>query len=147
MVYLDTSFLIPYYLEEATSQNVERVLQTLSIGELAISPWVTVEFASVLARRVRMKVLPASIATVHVDAFEHDATHYFHMLELDRADYALAQAMVLKNPDQGLRGPDALHLAVAARYTIPIYSLDRQLIQAAVALDLSATDAGILGAG
>lgn len=147
MVYLDTSFLIPYYLEEATSQAVDSILQKASSAGLAISPWVTVEFASALARRVRMGALPASIATVHADALEHDATHHFYMLELDRADYALARAMVLNNPDQGLRGPDALHLAVAARYTIPIYSLDRQLIQAATALDLSATDAGILGAG
>jgi predicted nucleic acid-binding protein len=54
MVYFDTSFLAPLLLEEATSVAVERCIAGLPVGTLAISHWTRVEFASLLAREVRM---------------------------------------------------------------------------------------------
>ena len=52
MIYLDTSFLAPFYLREATSQQVETILLNIPKDELVIIDWITVEFSSLLARLV-----------------------------------------------------------------------------------------------
>ncbi len=46
MIYFDTSFLAPLIREEATSAEVERFMRGLPVGELALSHWTRVEFAS-----------------------------------------------------------------------------------------------------
>ena len=57
MRYFDTSFLAPLILQEATSNRVERFIIGLPTGELAISHWTRVEFASLLAQQVRFHVV------------------------------------------------------------------------------------------
>ncbi len=58
MIYLDTSFLTPPFREElVVSECIEGFLATVPAGTLAISQWTRVEFASVIARDVRMKTL------------------------------------------------------------------------------------------
>ncbi len=54
MHYFDTSFLTPLFREEETSSRVARFVARLPVDELAISRWAQVEFASLLARDVRM---------------------------------------------------------------------------------------------
>jgi hypothetical protein len=49
MVYLDTSFVAPLLLPEATSDEVEGYLQNFPAGELATSAWTKVEFSSLVA--------------------------------------------------------------------------------------------------
>jgi predicted nucleic acid-binding protein len=59
LIYLDTSFLAPFYIREATSESIEAVLLDLPVDRLAISDWTRVEFTSLLTRRVRMgRTLP-----------------------------------------------------------------------------------------
>lgn len=53
-LYLDTSFLAPPILQEATSETVEAFIATLSPEQLCIRQWTRVEFASLIAREVRM---------------------------------------------------------------------------------------------
>jgi hypothetical protein len=53
MRYFDTSFLTPLVREEKTSSRIARFMAGLPAGELAISRWTEVEFASLLARDVR----------------------------------------------------------------------------------------------
>ena len=54
MRYFDTSFLVPLILPEATSEHVSGFLEALEGDDLAVSHWTRVEFASLLAREVRM---------------------------------------------------------------------------------------------
>jgi predicted nucleic acid-binding protein len=58
-LYFDTSFLAPLILQETTSEDVEKFIATLSPEQLCISQWTRVEFASLVAREVRMGKLPA----------------------------------------------------------------------------------------
>jgi len=51
MIYLDTSFIAPRYIAEATSEKVEQFLLQLDSEEIAVSSWTHVEFASLLSRR------------------------------------------------------------------------------------------------
>ena len=52
MLYFDTSFLVPLFLQEQTSTRIERVFAELAGQDLAISHWTRVEFSSLLAREV-----------------------------------------------------------------------------------------------
>ena len=69
MVYLDTSFIAPLFIAEDTSDAVESHLRHLD-GTLATSDWTRVEFASLLARRVRMKELDIAQADAIREVFE-----------------------------------------------------------------------------
>ena len=62
MRYFDTSFLVPLILPEATSEPITEFLEGVSAEELTVSHWTRVEFASLLAREVRMGNLDAAAA-------------------------------------------------------------------------------------
>ena len=66
------------------------------------------------------------------------------ILQPDLEDFQAAREYLLHAPRLVLRGPDALHLAVAKRYGETLYTLDRQLLECATALGVGATDAGLL---
>jgi predicted nucleic acid-binding protein len=54
MIYLDTSFVVPLFREEATSRKVADFISRQAAGTLAASKWASVEFASHVSRDVRM---------------------------------------------------------------------------------------------
>lgn len=141
--YLDTSFVAPYYLAEATSRSVEEVIRGAQGGSLAISDWTVVEFASLLARKQRMAELAAELIPAIKHRFDQDVSYRYDVLTPLSSDYQLASQLILRDPDLGLRGPDGLQLAIAARHKLTLYSLDKTLLKAAHALDLEAGDAGI----
>ena len=136
MVYFDTSFLAPLLLEETTSDSVERFVAGLPTGTLAISHWTRVEFASLLAREVRMGGLDHPTAR-EVDAeFEAVVAESFIVLLPSVRDYALARRY-LGQRDTGLRAGDALHLAIAQNNRAEaIYSFDKTLLRAGASLGL-----------
>ena len=70
MIYLDTSFLTPLFREEPVSERIEGLLAAVPAGTLAISQWTRVEFASVIARDVRMKTLDTVTAHKLIEAFD-----------------------------------------------------------------------------
>ncbi len=87
MVYLDTSFIAPLFIAEDTSDAVENHLRQID-GTLVTSDWTRVEFASLLARRVRMKELNIAQADAIREAFEVTLLSSFQMLALSSADCA-----------------------------------------------------------
>ncbi|MBW1982971.1 MAG: type II toxin-antitoxin system VapC family toxin [Deltaproteobacteria bacterium] len=129
--YLDTSFLVPYYLPEATSEAVERKLRLLPVGSLIISPLVRAEFASLLCRKCRHREMSEADAHRTMTALDrHLSTGALQAVAVLSDDFyqATAWIMVMKHP---LRAPDALHLAVAARQEAVFWTLDRSLARAA----------------
>jgi len=141
--YLDTSFIVPLYLREATSERVEAFLRTEPPGSLVVSRWVKVEFASTLARNVRMKLQLARNARMLMQHFDEDTQATFQLYTPSAADFTLAKELLLEAPMLGLRGADALHLAAAKTQRLHLYTLDQPLLRAAEALGVSASDAGI----
>ena len=82
MLYFDTSALMPYYRPEPLSAEIQAVLLQAQ-EQVAISRLVEVEFASVLARLVRMGDLDARSAGVIQTAFSQDiARNCYRVLEL-----------------------------------------------------------------
>lgn len=136
MYYFDTSFLAPLVRDDETSPRVARFMASLPVGELAISRWTEVEFASLLARDVRMGSIDADAANA-IDAFLADVIRRCFIVLLPGADdFALAR-QYLHNDATGLRAGDGLHLAIAGNHRAnTVYSLDQQMIRAGKVLRL-----------
>ena len=142
MRYFDTSFLTPLIRVETTSSRIARFLAGQPIGELAVSLWTEVEFASLLARDVRMGAIRADEARTADNLFEDVIRQSFVVLPPGADDYALARRY-LHNYETGLRAGDALHLAIAGNHQAEaIYSLDKTMIKAGKILGLP-VDIGI----
>ncbi len=140
MFYFDTSFIAPLLLPEAASDAVEAFVRSLQSGLLATSAWTRVEFASLVSRRVRMRELDEDQASAVRMRFEQLLSESFRIVIPGAADYDTA-AMLLRDHRTGLRGGDALHLAVAHNQQMRmLYSLDAQMVGAARALGIRATD-------
>ncbi len=136
MLYFDTSFLAPLILEEATSAAVERFLSALPVSALAVSHWTRVEFASLLAREVRMGGLERASAGNAATQFEAIVKESFRILLPGAADFNLARAY-LGQHETGLRAGDALHLAIAKNHGAEaLYSFDKTLLRAGKLLGL-----------
>ena len=139
MLYFDTSFLVPLFLQEQTSTRIERVFAGLAGQDLAISHWTRVEFSSLLAREVRMGGLAAAAAREADAEFESVATASFLVLLPSAGDFDLAKEY-LAHHRSGLRAGDALHLAIARNHgSESIYSLDNTLLKAGRSLGLPMT--------
>ena len=144
MIYLDTSFLAPFYIQEATSSEVEAILLNLPMGELAISDWTRVEFASLLARRLRMGELTAENVERVMDAFAININNTYVCFPVEPRDFNQATIFLMQG-NTALRAGDALHLSIALNRKIDNFlTLDRKLLAAANILGVAASSEGIL---
>jgi uncharacterized protein len=136
MHYFDTSFLAPLVREERTSTRVGRFMAGLPTGELAISRRTEVEFASLLAREVRMGAIAPDDARM-VDALLEEVVQQSFIVLLPSGDDYERARHYLRNYETGLRAGDALHLAIAGNHRAKaIYSLDKTMIKAGKILGL-----------
>ena len=136
MRYLDTSFIAPYFLPEPTSAAIQKFMGEMPDGEIAISHWLRVEFASLLALRRRVGTLngnDALNAEAQFDAIVAVSMTVF-MPTID--DFDLARRYLSRH-ETGLRGGDALHLAIAANRRVEaVHSLDKTMLKAGATLGL-----------
>ncbi|MHB0991059.1 MAG: type II toxin-antitoxin system VapC family toxin [Burkholderiales bacterium] len=139
MLYLDTSFIAPLVLNEATSAEIETFVIRQPAGILAVSQWTRIEFASLVAREVRMKNFTPQIAGMVLKEFEALINQSCQIWLPHAADYELARKFVA-NFDSGLRGGDALHLAIAKNQGVSLLlTLDESLLNAASLFDIPAS--------
>lgn len=138
MIYLDTSFLTPLFREEATSAKVADFLSRQAVGALAVSKWTAVEFVSLISRDVRMGALTAGQGRRLLAEFDSMVAASLVVLIPGANDFDLAQEYVANFATQ-LRGPDALHLAVAHNNGVEfIATLDDGMLSAAKKLKIPA---------
>jgi len=138
MHYLDTSFIAPLLLQEASSTRVEARLAALEPGSLWISQWTRVEFASLIAREVRMGGLLAEQADAALLQFDSLVDESFKVLQPAAADFELAK-LYIQNYVTKLRAGDALHLAIAHNHSAKMFhTLDKALLAAARLLKIKA---------
>lgn len=136
MIYLDTSFLVPLFREEATSRKVVELVARQSTGTLAVSKWACVEFASHVSRDVRMGELSVAEGAGILDVFDATIATSFVVLIPNSYDYDLAQEYAAHFSTH-LRAPDALHLAIAANHLASkILTLDEGMLSAGKQLKL-----------
>lgn len=102
----------------------------LPADDLAVSQWTIVEFASLVARKVRMGDLDGKAAAEADARFETLLKKSVAILLPNLGDYVAAKRY-LRRFESGLRAPDALHLAIASnRDATAFYTLDKKLIAA-----------------
>jgi predicted nucleic acid-binding protein len=139
MRYFDTSFLAPLILEEATSAKIEAFFAKLPVGELYVSHWTRVEFASLIAREVRMGGFAESDALLAIAQFDELVTDSFQIVAPGVADYELAKDFIQHFATK-LRAGDALHLAIASNHGAhTFYTLDEGLLNAAKLMKVHAS--------
>lgn len=137
MLYFDTSALLPYYRQEASSEAVQSLL-TRQEYPVLISRLTEVEVASALARWVRTEELSEPQANRIESAFLEDMNAgRFVNCHIESSYYQRAGHWLLtrKTP---LRTLDALHLACAEAHHAVLMTQDEALMKAALHFGLRA---------
>ena len=134
MIYLDTNLVVALCTPERDSERIEAALATIKEG-FCISEWTRVEFTSAVGIKFRNRELGEPLArrvlSDYYEAFEPG----IEVITPSRDDYILA-AYYLQDIKSGLRGGDALHIAVAVNSKATrLLTLDRAFIKAARAID------------
>ena len=111
-VYLDASILVSFFAIDTLSSRAESVLKTQS--GVIVSNFAAVEFASALARRVRIRLLTEQEARIAFSTFDAWADRTAILVNMDNTDISAAAAF-LRRLDLTLRTQDALHVAMARR--------------------------------
>lgn len=136
MLYFDTSFLTPLFVGEATSNQVNKFITNAGADELSTSHWARVEFSSMLGRQIRTNHMDRSAALVAEEQLDLFLRRSFTVFLPIADDFDLAKTY-LHRYETGLRGGDALHLAIAANRRVEaIHTLDRTMLKAGTALGL-----------
>lgn len=136
MRYFDTSFLVPIFVGERSTAQVEKILSQQPAGEIAVSEWTRVEFSSALSRQIRMGSMDKSTAAQIELRFDALISDTLLIVSPTVADFDLARRLI-RRYETGLRAGDALHLAIASNHGAQtIYSLDQGLVRAGRMLGL-----------
>ena len=134
--YVDTSVLGAYYCPEPLSAAAEVAL--LRLQEPCISPLTEVEFASLIARKRRLRELRERQATEVLRLFgQHVADGYYRRLPLGTEHFLRARDLIASMAS-ALTTLDALHLSVALSSGIPLLTADRDFARAARRHDATA---------
>ena len=132
MFYLDTSFAAALFVPDAHSSRALQWLQARAAAALTISAWVRAEFASVLARQVRMRRMAARTADLAIEDFRQWSSTHCEIIAPAPADFDSAIDL-MRDYASGLRAPDALHLAIARNWgNLTLVAFDASLNAAAV---------------
>jgi uncharacterized protein len=134
LIYLDTSIIVPAYCVEPLSDRVDELLRRES--DLAISNLTEVEFYSALSRKVRQRELTLDEAQQLSIDFRTDLdSGIYQRLSVEAIHFQLAREWISRF-DTVLRTLDALHLAIASGYEMPVITGDVGLAESGRSLDL-----------
>lgn len=111
MVYVDTSVLVPLFVNEPHSAAVAN-WYAREKGELVAAAWCVPEFASALGIKQRTGAIDAQQAQGAWAHFERMVAADLRLLPVAPANFHRAAVLVL-DPASALRAGDALHLACA----------------------------------
>jgi predicted nucleic acid-binding protein len=133
-LYLDTSALVKWYIEESDSDAFDDFLARRSGA--SISRLTIVELRSVLGRRRRNREISGATERAAFGLFEsHVRDGLLDVLAMHDAHFVGALEIMQNLPRIPLRTLDALHLAVArANSILAVATADRLMVRAARAL-------------
>jgi len=133
-VYLDTSVLIPLFIDDAFSVQAETLVRDAG-STLVIGDFLRAEFASVVGRIVHTGKLPESGARQIFADFDHWSGPFLPA-ETTAQDVRRTETW-LRQLVFNLRAPDALHIAIAARLGARLATFDVRMAEAAEALGVA----------
>jgi predicted nucleic acid-binding protein len=119
--------------KEAKTTQVAYWLESQGGERLLVSDWVITEFSSALSIKRRTGQIGDPGRAAALAEFKRLTEISFSVLPVERAQFHAAAAFA-DQPALGLRGGDALHLAIAAHHGATLCTLDRRLSEAGSAL-------------
>lgn len=133
MLYLDTSLVVALLVPEEHSERADAWFAAQATGSLFVSGWTVTEVSSALSLKLRTEALTLDRRAAALTAW--NALREASLLTLAVADDHFEQAaQIADRHDLGLRGGDALHLAIAREARCRLATFDKRM--AAVALQL-----------
>ena len=133
--YIDTSVLVTLLTGEIDADRVSAWLKSVPQGKIALSEWVSTEFAAAISVKVRMGAISAQNHADALARYSVLAGMSFGMFPVLERHFRTA-AQFAGNADLGLRAGDALHLAIAASGLATVVTRDRKMASAATALGI-----------
>ena len=133
--YVDTSVIVSFFIRDDHAETARRWAETGP--DVAISDWTMTEFSSALSHHVRLGSLSDRERKAAELAFDRWAARGL-VLEVARERFRDARALIQAH--RRLRAPDALHLAIARHEGLPLATLDRDLLDAALAEGLEVVE-------
>lgn len=136
VVYLDTSALAKWYLNEAGSEAFAEFVQSVNVA--VISSLTRTEMRPLLARRRRMKELDHALeARIFATLLGDIQQGHLQLYPVEDARLTEAENLITRHPECALRTLDALHLAVMRHYGVKVLATaDKAMIGAARELDM-----------
>lgn len=135
--YLDTSFVVSAFSKETRSPDAVSWLNRHQGHDLFTSGWVSTEFASAIAFKIRTGQFDQADLEPLQSAWSQFQSANLHSVFIEDADYDVASNMIYRSKT-GLRSGDALHLAICHRITATIVTFDVGLERAASQLSITA---------
>jgi predicted nucleic acid-binding protein len=133
-VYLDTSVIVPLLTLDQLSTRASLFMQSTQ-PTLLMSDFASVEFASVIARKLRAKELTPDLALEAFTKFDLWRAAETKTVDLQSRDIAAATSFI-RRLDLTLRAPDAMHLAMAQRIGAELATFDKKLADSALILGI-----------
>lgn len=134
--YLDASILLSILLEDESSVEVIQTLTRREDAALLVSDLAAAEVSAAISLRVRRGEESVGSGQARLKSFDRWCDDLTRPVETIAQDILCARQIV-RMFDLGLSMPDAIHAAVARRLGASLFTLDRTLARAAVALGIN----------
>jgi predicted nucleic acid-binding protein len=132
--YLDASFLIALFANDSFTPNARQFLKSEK-PLLLVSDFACAEFASAVAKRLRVGQFGMSDAQLALSNFDAWMPRGAQQVSMTSADIKVAEAY-LRRLDLTLRTPDALHIAMVQRTGATLLTFDKKMAECARVLGI-----------
>jgi predicted nucleic acid-binding protein len=129
-LYLDTSVLVSALTIETGTARSQAWLAAQDLRECTVSDWVVTELSAALAMKQRGGYISGTERSAALALFNRLVNESLQVLSVTPVHFRAA-ARLADQHALGLRGGEALHLAIAAGEGATLCTLDRRLATAA----------------
>jgi uncharacterized protein len=136
--YFDTSFLVGLFVDFDAFAKSAEVIYVDADDPLLVSDFAAAEFSSVIARLMRMDLVPEDEARAIFSRFDTWRTRSAQAANVAGIDVQTATALA-RRLDLNIRAPDAINLAIAQRLGASIATFDRRMARNAGVLGIAVT--------